>query len=124
MSMNPVHGEMYSIHHYVIKFVVFSQGTLVSSTNKTDCHVMTEILLKVVLNTIKPKPNLSIVRRNMDVNEHERLSNFMQIKVNEQCFDCCFTSHCRVFNNEHSLYSNNEHSLCSKKECETAPIGS
>jgi hypothetical protein len=28
------------------------QGTLVSSTNKTDCHDITEILLKVVLNTM------------------------------------------------------------------------
>jgi len=27
-------------------------GTLVSSTNKTDCHNITEILLKVALNTI------------------------------------------------------------------------
>jgi hypothetical protein len=27
-------------------------GTLVSSTNKTDCHDTTEILLKVALNTI------------------------------------------------------------------------
>ena len=30
----------------------FSPGTLVSSTNKTDHHDITEILLKVVLNTI------------------------------------------------------------------------
>ena len=30
----------------------FSSGTLVSSTNKTDCHNITEILLKVALNTI------------------------------------------------------------------------
>jgi hypothetical protein len=30
----------------------FSPGTLVSSTNKTDCHDITEILLKVVINTI------------------------------------------------------------------------
>ena len=30
----------------------FSPGTLVSSTNKTDCHDITEILLKVALNTI------------------------------------------------------------------------
>ena len=29
----------------------FSPGTLVSSTNKTDCHEISEILLKVVLNT-------------------------------------------------------------------------
>ena len=31
----------------------FSPGPLVSTTNKTDCHDITEILLKVVLNTIK-----------------------------------------------------------------------
>jgi hypothetical protein len=30
----------------------FSPSTTVSSTNKTDCHNITEILLKVVLNTI------------------------------------------------------------------------
>ena len=30
----------------------FSLGTLVSSTNKTDCHDVTEIVLKVALNTI------------------------------------------------------------------------
>ena len=32
----------------------FSLGHPVSSTNKTDCHDITEILLKVALNTIKP----------------------------------------------------------------------
>ena len=32
----------------------FSPGTPVSSTNKTDCHYITEILLKVALNTITP----------------------------------------------------------------------
>ena len=32
----------------------FSQGTQVSSTNKTDCHDITEIVLKMALNTIKP----------------------------------------------------------------------
>ena len=48
----------YNIMHYVIKFVSdmagqwFSPGTPVSSTNKTDRHDITEILLKVVLNTI------------------------------------------------------------------------
>jgi hypothetical protein len=40
VSLNPDDGEVYSIQHYVIKFVSgqwFSQGTLVSS-NKTDHH--------------------------------------------------------------------------------------
>ena len=32
---------------------LFSPGTLISSTNKTDCHDLTAISLKVALNTIK-----------------------------------------------------------------------
>ena len=35
----------------------FSSDTLVSSTNKTDHHNITELLLKVALNTINQKPN-------------------------------------------------------------------
>ena len=49
-------GEVYSIQHYVIKFVSefaigrwFSPDTPVSSTNKTDNHDITEILFKVTL---------------------------------------------------------------------------
>ena len=58
VSLNPAHGEVYSIH-YVIKFISdFRQvvGFLcvlpVSSTNKSDRHNITDILLKVALNTI------------------------------------------------------------------------
>ena len=49
----------FSIQHYVKSFCQsfatgqwFSQGTPVFSTNKTDCLDITEILLKVALNTI------------------------------------------------------------------------
>jgi hypothetical protein len=49
---------VYSIQHYLIKFVgwlatglEFFPDTLVSSTNKTDRHDITEILLKVALST-------------------------------------------------------------------------
>ena len=63
VSSNPVHGEVYLIQHYVIKFVSylrqcwwFSLGTPVSSTNKTDRQDITEILLKVALSTIN-QPN-------------------------------------------------------------------
>ena len=59
VSLNPVHYEVYSIQHYVMKFVSnlregqwFSSGTPVSSTNKTDLRDITEILLEVPLNTI------------------------------------------------------------------------
>jgi hypothetical protein len=41
---------------------MFSLGTPVSSTNKADHHEITEILLKVVLSTIKPKPNQKIAK--------------------------------------------------------------
>jgi hypothetical protein len=51
---------MYSIQHYVIKFISdlrqvdgFLRVLSVSSTNKTDRHDITEILLKVALNTVK-----------------------------------------------------------------------
>ena len=59
VSSNPAHGEAYSIHHYVIKFVSnlrqvsdFAPGPPVSPTNKTDRHNITKILLKVTWNTI------------------------------------------------------------------------
>jgi hypothetical protein len=67
VSSNLIHGEVYSIQHYVIKIVSdktdqwFSPGTPVSSTNRTDCHNITEILLKVALNTITLGTFLSYV---------------------------------------------------------------
>ena len=59
MSSNPTHGERctwYNIMWWGLsvtcnRLVVFS-GYSGSSTNKTDCHIITEILFKVVLNTI------------------------------------------------------------------------
>jgi endonuclease V-like protein UPF0215 family len=75
VSLNPAHGEMYLIQHYVTKFVddirqvvVFS-GYSVSFTNKTDIYDITEILLKVVLHTMKKKPkgkSESVYRRRTD----------------------------------------------------------
>jgi hypothetical protein len=59
VSSNPVHGEVYSIQHYVIKFVSdlkqvsgFLRVLLFPPPIKTDSHDITEILLKVELNTI------------------------------------------------------------------------
>jgi len=51
----------WGVQHYVIKFVsdlrqvggFLPRGPSVSATNKTDCHDITEILLKVALNIIK-----------------------------------------------------------------------
>jgi hypothetical protein len=62
VSWNHAHGEVYSIQHYVIKFVSdlqqvcgFLRVLLVSSTNKASC--LTKILLNVVLNIITLTPN-------------------------------------------------------------------
>jgi hypothetical protein len=60
VSSNPIHGEVYSIQNYVIKFVsdlLQVCGFFRVLNNKTDCHDITEILLKVALNTIKPNQN-------------------------------------------------------------------
>ena len=54
VSLNPANGKVYSIQHYVMKFVSdLPQGRgflRASSTNKTDD--IAEILLKVTLSTI------------------------------------------------------------------------
>ena len=59
VSSNPAHGEVYTIQHYVIKFVSdkrqvcgFLRVLRFPSTNKTDHHDIIGILLKVALNTI------------------------------------------------------------------------
>ena len=60
---NPTHGEVYWIQHYVIKFVSDLPQVggflwvLRFPPNKTDRHDITEILLKVVLNTINQPIN-------------------------------------------------------------------
>jgi hypothetical protein len=62
-----IYGEVLSIQHYVIKFVnaLRQVGGIrwVSSvfpTNKTDCHDIADILLKVVFNTIiLPSPTFT-----------------------------------------------------------------
>ena len=58
VSLNPVHGEVCLIQHDVIvcqwlrQVSGFLQVLRFSDTNKTDRHDITEILLKVALNTI------------------------------------------------------------------------
>jgi hypothetical protein len=60
VSLNPAHGKMYLIQHYVIKFVSDLLQSVVFSTNKTDRHDITEILLKVALNTKTPNQENTI----------------------------------------------------------------
>jgi hypothetical protein len=59
VNSNPDHA-MYLVQHYVIKvcqcLATDRWFSPVSSTNKTDCHDTTDILVKVVLNTITLTP--------------------------------------------------------------------
>jgi hypothetical protein len=59
VSSNPVHGEEYSIQHYVIKIISdlqqvggFLRVLRFPPPNETDHYDITEILLKVELNTM------------------------------------------------------------------------
>ena len=58
VSSNPAHGEVCSIQNYVGLSATCNRS-LVFSTSKTDCHDITEILLKMVLNTTTITHNLS-----------------------------------------------------------------
>ena len=63
VSSNPFPGEVYSIQLNVISLSViceicgFPRGFIASSSNKTDHHDISEILLKVVLNILTLTPN-------------------------------------------------------------------
>ena len=51
-----------------------------------------------------------LVRKDVDVNEYDRLSTIklkIQIKVKEHCFYCCSTFHSNIrdFNNEYTCNS-------------------
>jgi len=66
VSSSPLHGEVYSIQHYGIKFVSdlrqvdgFPHVLRFPPTNKTDRHDITEISWKVALNTINQAKPIS-----------------------------------------------------------------
>jgi hypothetical protein len=63
VSSNPVHGEVHSIQHYVIKFVS-DLRQVAGFLWFPPRHNITEILLKVALHTINPNP-LTIMTRNV-----------------------------------------------------------
>ena len=77
-SSNPVHGELYWIQQYVIKFVSDLRqvgGFLLVppiSSNKTDHHDITEILLKGALNTINLNFDFGIDRSILTFNIYNR----------------------------------------------------
>ena len=84
--------------HYVIKFVSdlrhvssFPTGPPVSSTNKTDRHDITEILLKMVLNTIKQTRNDNLLVAKPSDNQFFHILSLFQMG----CFSFCKFFFCK-----------------------------
>ena len=78
----------------------FSPGIPFSSTNKTDHHNITEILLKVALNTINHKPVLNVLGLyDFDVYFSFRCPQYLDIPVNcrlviDPTDSCCLIPSC------------------------------
>ena len=88
VSSKPAHFEVYQIKHQVMKFVsVFFSGTPFFSTNKTDCHDITEILLKVALNTttLTLKSIMSVTTRHW-LTYHQYGKNVVNLSSNQCTF--------------------------------------
>jgi len=92
VSSNPAHGEVYSIQHYVIKFVSdirqfcsflrelwFPPPIKLTATNGT------EILLKVALNSMYPNPLSGIINRSY---MHGVISSTLYKLYRLEIFDC------------------------------------
>ena len=78
-------NQVYSIQHYVIKFVSYDRSfkwfSPVSSTNKTDGHDIIQILLKVALNTIM---------------NHSLLRVIVSVPLEDKSFRLPLTLPCRI----------------------------
>jgi hypothetical protein len=80
VSSKHSHGDVNSIQHYVWKFVSdlpqvggFLRVLMDYSTNKPDRHEITEILLKVTLNTITITPQLTTIYWSQQSTGHNNL---------------------------------------------------
>ena len=80
VNSNPAQGDVYSIQHYVIKFVSdfvagrwLSPGPTVSPTIRTDRHDITEILLKVESYKFTLRTQTNEKRKNVS---HERYEKY------------------------------------------------
>jgi len=61
VSLNASHDEVHSIQHFIIKLVSDLTGrcpTWAPFAYKTNCHDITEILLKVAINIINQTVNI------------------------------------------------------------------
>ena len=93
MSLNPAHAKVYSMQHYVIKFIIdlwqvcdFLKVLPISSTNKTGRHDITEILLKVTLSTITLTVNLLFLFSLLDIVSSANQDSYVKLVVSSLNF--------------------------------------
>ena len=92
VNSNPVHGEVYSIQHYVIKFVSDLRQVGGFLHQNTDRHDTTEILLKVALNTINKQTYLHIPNQeavSTRICRHHFICLPFEIKNKTSSLCCC-----------------------------------
>jgi hypothetical protein len=83
VSSNPIHVEVYSIQHYAIVCQWLPTVTLISSTNTTDRHDITEILLKRALNIInQTKPDKKDKYQYLDQTTYKRRKESTILHIN------------------------------------------
>jgi hypothetical protein len=93
---NLLNGEVYSIQHYVINLSVTCNRSVVFSgfpNNKTDCHDITEILLKVALNIITLTTRLTPLTYWIQVLIHTssvKVSRYLLYKIINNLWCFCF----------------------------------
>ena len=86
VSSNLVRDEVYSVQQYVIKFV--SNLRQIFSTNKTNRHDITEILLKVALNTINQPTVLTTIAQCSNTREYldkDRTTKHIDVLIERTC---------------------------------------
>ena len=105
--LNPAYVEVYSIQHYVIKFISdlwqvcgFLLVPPVSPTNKTDSHDKTEILLKVALSNIIIIPRIVLLLSN---SSYCTSLGIILIKSRNPAKIC--TYYCQIMNKPHCMRS-------------------
>jgi hypothetical protein len=88
---NPLYIYYITDQNYCVlpEVYFFFPGTLVSSTNKTDHHDITEILLEVALNTITLTLmfwiNYSVPLHNVNLRITLSLTDFLELRFHDMC---------------------------------------
>jgi len=113
---NPFSQKQSTIYFFVIKHrhlkhkgaSVAELLKLVIFEHKSNTTYFLEVTIITIKATLTLKHSTVLVRKDINVYEYKKLSNFtLRHKVEKDCFYCCstFHSHSRVFNHEQNSHS-------------------